>query len=178
MLTGCTSHDEIMDSLKKILVQNEESRLLQDEYQALQESYTQITGQLKTLENEKIKMAKEIKDKDLLINAAPSNFTKNLLAQKDGEIHNLKAELATLRDEKDSIEENLWRTQRDLGETKETLSNQISGLTNDLEAEKEVQRKLKEKLKEREAEIQAISEDARDQKLQMDQEQRKKDKEE
>lgn len=80
VLVGCTSHDEIIETLKKIIVQNEESRLLQDEYQALQESYTQITTQLKALENDKIKMTKEIKEKDLLINAAPSNFTKNLLA--------------------------------------------------------------------------------------------------
>lgn len=58
------------------------------------------------------------------------------------------------------IEENLWRAQRDLGETKETLSNQVTGLTSDLETEKEVHKKLKEKLKEREAEIQTISEEA------------------
>ena len=47
------------------------------------------------------------------MNSAPSNFTKNLLIQKDAEIGQLKSSIDTLKSEKQAIEESMWKLQKE-----------------------------------------------------------------
>jgi len=66
-------------------------------------------------------MERELIDKDRQLNAAPSNFTKNLLVEKDLEIGEFRITVDSLKCEKTKFEEETWKLQRDVCELKEKI---------------------------------------------------------
>lgn len=121
-IIGC-QRDNMVESLHEVVIKHEESKLVDEEYHALQQSYTAQTARVKALEAEKEQLSKQVKEKDRQLNATPSNFTKNLLVQKDQEILQLKADLDQLKDECQSREEQVWQLQRETKEATDELVN-------------------------------------------------------
>lgn len=124
-LMSCSQIEEVVQTLHDIILKNEEMKLLDNEYQALQQSYTSLSAQLKQVEAERDKASLQLKEKDRQLNAKPSNFTKNLLIQKDEEILELKSNLDQLRLDFQQKEEHVWRLEKEVNDANDNFEREV-----------------------------------------------------